>query len=87
MDPNMLFDFTPDGLRDLEGLDHEVRERVLRKLKYWQATKNPLKYAISLEGRAGLFRFRVGDWHIIVSRGKETIDILAIGHRSKIYEK
>jgi mRNA interferase RelE/StbE len=85
----MKFEFTVKGLKSLQKLDKTVAKKILKKIKYWQGTNNPLSYSEPIQELSGLFRYRVGDWRIIVSPDfeKKRIDILKVGHRSKIYNK
>lgn len=84
----MKFQFTDGGLRSLESLDKLIVTRVLKKIKTWQSHDSPLTFAIPIKETKGLFRFRVGDYRIIVSPNYEidTLDILKVGHRSTIYD-
>ena len=84
----MKFEFTAGGRATLRQLDNEIIDRILRKIFYWENIENPLKYASKVKGHPNLFRYRIGDWRLVVSPNQETgaIDILRVGHRSKVYK-
>ena len=84
----MTFQFTKNGLQSLEALDKAVKTRILKKLKIWQKHNTPLSFAKPIKEIKGLFRFRVGDYRIIVSPNYEqnTLDILKAGHKTKVYD-
>lgn len=85
----MEFEFTESGLKSLRNLDKPIARNILKKIKYWESTDNPLKFAIPLRDRQGYFRFKaVKDWRVIVAVNYKAskLEILEIGHRSSIYE-
>ncbi|MFB6225760.1 MAG: type II toxin-antitoxin system RelE/ParE family toxin [Candidatus Paceibacteria bacterium] len=72
---------------DLAGLDSEVKNRVLDKMR-WLSKNFELITPIPLQGEfSDFFKLRVGDWRVIykVSYSKEKIVVHYIDHRSEIY--
>ena len=63
----MVFEFVESARKSLEKMNHVIRERILIKLLHWQKLKNPLILAKKLTGHKEVFRYRVGDWRIIVT--------------------
>ena len=76
--------FTKRVLKDLEGLDKEVKKRIILKLKEY--AQDPLKYARKLVNpKIGTYRFRVGSYRIVFDIDAENLIVLRIGHRKSIY--
>lgn len=79
---------SPDAERDLKSLDSSVARRVLKKLLWFAAQSNPLRFAVQLRHAAvGDIRFRVGDFRVIavLDRSRKRMVINAIGHRREVY--
>lgn len=83
------FQFSPNGERNFTNLPKSLQKRILKKLEYFKNLENPLFLAKKLEGMNELYRFRVGDYRIIVKlKGKNIITILLIlkiAHRKEVY--
>ena len=78
--------YTQRAERDLAKLDIKTKERIGKTLLRFQ--EEPLKYAEKLSNRIlGSFRFRIGDYRIIVDIGESEIVILRVGHRKEIYRR
>ena len=77
--------------RQLRKLEPQVRERILDYLEERiEGCKNPRHFGEPLKGgRAGLWRFRVGDYRIICELRDQALVALAlaIGHRREIYRR
>ena len=75
--------------RQLRKLDPQVRRRILDWLDDCiEGCKNPRHFGEALKGgRAGLWRYRVGDYRIICHIRDEVLVVLAlaVGHRREIY--
>ncbi|MBI4159722.1 type II toxin-antitoxin system RelE/ParE family toxin [Candidatus Wolfebacteria bacterium] len=71
---------------DLARLSQDIQERIAKKMRFYAALENPLKFAERLtDPREGEFRFRVGDWRLPFDIKKNKIFILRVKHRSKAY--
>lgn len=82
-----VFEFKNKAAKELEKLPPQVRNRILKKLKFYSFQKNPLKFAEKLKDyRFGNYRFRVGDYRIIFDTEDDKITILKVGHRKEIYK-
>jgi mRNA interferase RelE/StbE len=78
--------FTHSAFRQLKKLDKKIQKRIINKLKFFAAQKNPLQFAEPLRDRRfGQFRFRIGDYRVIFDVEKEKIIILKVGYRKDIY--
>jgi len=77
--------------RQLRKLDRKVRDRILDYLHdRIEGCKNPRHFGESLKGgRAGLWRYRVGDYRIICELRDEVLAVVAltVGHRREIYRR
>lgn len=75
--------------RELRALDENVQARILRYLREYIATgEDPRRFGRSLRGdKAGLWRYRVGDYRLIcdINDGDEVILVLRVAHRSGVY--
>ncbi len=80
-----LPDRAKDNLRDLSV---EMQTRIGKKLDYFLATPNPLRYAEHLTDKEyGEYRFRVGDYRIRFdienSKSEIVLTVLTIRHRDE----
>jgi mRNA interferase RelE/StbE len=78
--------YSPTALKQLEKLEHGVRERVVRVLERLRIRPEScdIKKLVGMQG----YRLRVGDYRIIFDMEKEKLLILVlqIGHRKNIYD-
>jgi mRNA interferase RelE/StbE len=80
---DMLVSFTPAALRQWLKLSADARARIDRRLKAFAETgQGDVK---RLKGRSGS-RLRVGDWRVIFYEERESIVVVAVGHRREIYD-
>ena len=79
--------FSPTALKQLSRLEKLVRERIVQKLDFYIAQKQPLQFAQKLtEAEAGEWRFRVGDYRVVFDVRGNTMLVLSVGHRKDIYK-
>lgn len=75
--------------KELSKLDKTAAERILRFLEERIATdEDPRRFGESLaENLAGLWKYRIGDYRVIVEIQDERVVVLVlrVGHRSKVY--
>lgn len=75
--------FVPAAARQWARLSDDIRRRIDARLTDFATSgKGDIK---RLKGRAGA-RLRVGDWRVIFYEERETIVIVAVGHRREIYD-
>lgn len=73
--------------RNLEKLDRQIAERIVKKLDFWMESGDPLRFAENLTNSGlGEYRFRVGDYRIVFDVEGEKIVVLVVGHRREIYK-
>ncbi len=78
--------YTLRALRDIEGLDSQIKKRIGNTLLRYQ--KDPLRYAERLtQPKLGTYRFRTGDYRIVFDLEGEEIVVLRVGHRREIYKR
>jgi mRNA interferase RelE/StbE len=83
----MEYFLRPSALRDLKKLSNDAQKRIIRKLDFYTASPNVLKFAEPLIGtRFGEWRFRIGDYRVIFDIAQNVIIILSVGHRKDIYK-
>lgn len=62
----ITYDFTTHADRQLSQLPTELQKRIVKKIKFYIATGNPLHFANTIKGEKDkIYRFRVGGWRII----------------------
>jgi len=86
---NWKVKFTPEGKEDLKNLDREVKQRILKKLKWLQQNFDEIA-PLPLSGKwQGFFKLRVGKWRVIYKKdsSKNLIVVFVIGKRDKVYKE
>lgn len=79
----MKIAFTSAATRQWLGLSVDVRRRIEAKLNTFAETGHgDVK---RLKGRDGA-RLRVGDWRVIFYVERDTLIVVAVGHRREIYD-
>lgn len=73
--------------KDLNSLSPDIARRILTKVFQYANTPNPLQFAKRLKDLSiGEYRFRVGDYRVTFDFGKNTIQVLRVGHRKEVYD-
>lgn len=89
MKKSYRFEFSRPAEKEFAGFSRLLQSRILKKLEYFENSEDPLVFAKKLIGTEDKFRFRVGDYRIIVSKiDKNTFVILLmlkIAHRREVY--
>lgn len=72
--------------KDLPKIDSANKQRIAKVIKQKLVTQperfgKPLRHPLH-----GLYKLRVGDWRVIFEIKKETVNIIAVKHRSKAYD-
>ena len=71
-------------VKNIENLESSIAKRILKKVE--ELAENPFSKDIKKLKGSNDFRLRVGDYRIIFSIEKKTIQILKVGHRKNIYD-
>lgn len=83
------FRFSRNAEKTFASLSQSLANRILKKLDFFENAKSPLSFAKKLQGLENIFRFRIGDYRIIVTPIENgefiVLLILKIGHRREIY--
>ena len=75
--------FTPAAMRQWSKLSADIRRRIDSRLtEFASSGKGDVR---RLKGRAGA-RLRVGDWRVIFDETRDTIIVVAVGHRREVYD-
>ena len=76
--------------KELRKLDHPIQKEILKYLRTRIVeSKNPRFFGQNLSGnKAGLWRYRVGDYRLICRIEDDILVVLVVGvgHRKEIYE-
>lgn len=71
---------------DFDVLPKEIRQRIITKMEWYAAQTRPLVFAKRLAGDlSGCFRFRVGDYRVIVLPDGSILRIERVLKRSEVY--
>lgn len=68
----------------LQKLERTIAKRIYKKVE--ELSINPFRFVRKLAGSEE-FKARVGDYRIILDISGDKIEILKVGHRSKIYKR
>ena len=83
-------EFSAVARKQLHALDRPVKKKIVDYLNdRIEGCKSPRHFGEALSAnRAGLWRYRVGDYRIIceIQEEKVVVLVLAIGHRREIYK-
>ena len=80
--------FTNYALRQLRKLPRNVQRRIIKKIKFYLGTENPLHFADSISNARGkVYRFRIGDYRIIFDRLPDRFRIIKISIRPRAYPR
>ena len=89
-------EFDAGALKDLHALDNQVARRVTRFLRERLGHMDdprglgaPLRSPMSGPGVMPLWRYRVGDWRIVVRIEDEALRVLVlrVAHRREVYRR
>ncbi len=79
--------FSHYSFQKLEKLDKIIQARIIQKLKFYAAQKDPSKFAKHLTDRElGQFSFRIGDYRIAFDFSRGTISVVDVDRRDKVYK-
>jgi mRNA interferase RelE/StbE len=83
----LIFEFKKKAAKEIDKLPLQIRQRILKKLKFYSLQENPLRFAEKLKDyRFGEYRFRIGDYRVLFDVENHKITILKVGHRKNIYK-
>ena len=78
---------TEPSVGQLQKLTPDIQRRIIKKLEFFVSNDNPLSYAEHLTNfKLGHYRFRIGDYRVIIDVVEDKIIVLAVGHRREIYK-
>jgi mRNA interferase RelE/StbE len=79
--------YTRKSAGELKNLPDSVKKRIIDKMRFYAAQKNPLKFAKRLvDYNEGEYRFRIGDYRVIFDVRDDIIYVLKIDKRDKVYD-
>jgi mRNA interferase RelE/StbE len=78
--------FSRSARKELEKLPPQSLERIFQKIEFLAAQPRPAGCK-KLKGGQNLWRIRVGDYRVIYSLNdaRQTVDVIAVRHRSEAY--
>lgn len=78
--------YTQTAAEQLEDLSTEDQKRISKKMRFFASQADPLKFAKHLIGY-NMWRFRIGNYRLIFEIENNSIRVLFIEWRYKIYKK
>ncbi len=86
-----LAEYSQSAKTDLLTIDRKMAQLIVKKIRYFCESGQPLKFASRLQGElSDIFRFRIGDYRVLFKHqpnGKvQILLIIRIGHRREIYQ-
>lgn len=62
----ITYSFTKHAYRQLKKLPASIQKRIIKKIRFYISTREPLKFADTIQGEKGkVYRFRIGDYRVI----------------------
>ena len=89
-------EFDAGAMKDLRNLDQPVARRITRFLRERVAVMDdprdlgaPMRGPINSPGATPLWRYRIGDWRIVVRIEDEVVRVLVlrVAHRREVYRR
>ena len=72
--------------KDIQSLDPVIQKRIVKKLQYFLAQKDPLSFASPLvNSKDGDYRWRIGHYRAIFDVNDSVILLLRVQHRGEVY--
>lgn len=82
----ITYSFTKHSDRQLCKLPKTTQKRIIKKIKFYISTGDPLHYADSISDTKGkVYRFRIGNYRVIFDWKDHHIRVLKVGPRPKFY--
>ena len=78
--------FEKKARQQLKKLEKEAVSSIVKKMQYYAALTEPLENAKRLVGYRW-YRFRIGDYRVICDIAGDTITVLSVDKRDKVYKK
>ena len=83
----MDFHYSHRAARQFSKLPRAVQLRIAEKMRFYASQNNPLEFAEHLtDYREGEYRFRIGDYRVIFDVKDDSVYVLKIDRRDKVYE-
>lgn len=81
-------EFAKNARKELRRLPPSVAKRIIEKIQFYIETGDPLLFAQPLkEFKIGDYRFRIGNYRVIVREFEDLIVVVRVGHRKDVYRK
>ena len=78
--------YSKDALRALSRCPVDVSKRIRTKVAQYARDPSSLKANVkALQGEAGIYRLRVGDWRVVFSENFEVVAVIKIASRGSVY--
>jgi len=80
------YGFTKHADRQLRKLPIDTQRRIIKKIKHYISTGDPLHFADAIEGeKTKVYRFRIGDYRVIFDWEDGHILVTKVSMRSQAY--
>ena len=85
MQSNFVVNLSNRSQSDLRALPKSARDRIVRGMQRLETSPFPRDNTIrQIQGMAGIFRLRIGDYRVIFQRTENQVDILRVIHRQDL---
>jgi len=78
--------FSRDARKALEAIPQPSRGMIVSKVCLYAEHPDALNNMVKALAGSRFLRLRVGDYRVIFEESSDKIDVLRIGHRSKVYD-
>ena len=83
----MQVTWMPRALRQLKRLPASVQQRIVKKVRFFVDQPDPLQFAKALtDPKLGSYRFRVGEYRVIIDVKSNQIIVLKVAKRDEVYD-
>jgi mRNA-degrading endonuclease RelE of RelBE toxin-antitoxin system len=83
----MEFFWTAEAEKELHALPSSVQIRIAEKMRWYASQSEPLHFAKPLTDARGKFRFRIGEYRVIVSPDGIVLVVVRVQKRADVYRK
>lgn len=84
-----IIDFTKSARKELKKLDKTVQFKINKFIDKLMLMEKPREAGKQLVGQKGVYRYRVGDYRLLIEVHDNilTISVIKVGHRKNVYKE
>ncbi|MBI4023255.1 type II toxin-antitoxin system RelE/ParE family toxin [Candidatus Berkelbacteria bacterium] len=81
----MNISWTRPAAKQLRALPRSIQERIAQKMRFFAAQPDPLHFAKPVIDHPRRYRFRIGEYRVIVQRDGQDLYVMRAGKRASVY--